>query len=127
MPKTQTKSKRKLTGGLYKKLRKKKKRDFGKDFFPIRLGDKKKKVVRGIAKKTKQRLLRVDIANVFSSSKKPQKVKILHVKENPANPHFVRMGVITKGAIIETELGLARVVSRPGQTGAVNALLIEKK
>ena len=71
--------------------------------------------------------MRVDIANVFSSSNKPQKVKILHVKENPANPHFVRMGVITKGAIIETELGLAKVVSRPGQTGAVNALLIEKK
>jgi small subunit ribosomal protein S8e len=127
MPKVQTKSKRKLTGGLYKKLRKKKKRDFGKDFFPIRIGEKKKKVVRGIAKKTKQRLLRVQEVNVFSSSSKPKKVKILNVKENPANPHFVRMGVITKGAIIETELGLARVVSRPGQHGVVNAHLIEEK
>lgn len=127
MPKVQTKSKRKLTGGLYKKLRKKKKRDFGKDFSPIRVGEKKKKVVRGIAKKTKQRLLRVQEVNVFSSSSKPKKVKILDVKENPANPHFVRMGVITKGAIIETELGLARVVSRPGQHGAVNAHLIEEK
>ena len=53
MPKTQTKSKRKLTGGLYKKLRKKKKRDFGKDFFPIRLGDKKKESCQRNSKKNK--------------------------------------------------------------------------
>jgi small subunit ribosomal protein S8e len=36
------------------------------------------------------------------------------------------MNVITKGAIIETEKGLAKVVSRPGQDGVVNAVLIEQ-
>ncbi len=125
MPKTQTRSKRKLTGGLYKKFRKKKKRDFGKDFFPIRLGETKKKVVKGLARIKKMRITRTDMANVISSDKS-RLVKILDVKENSANPHFVRMGVITKGAIIETELGLAKVVSRPGQHGVVNATLIEK-
>jgi len=127
MPQTQTKSKRKLTGGLYKRHRKKKKRDFGKDFSPIRIGKLKKKVVKGLARKRKQRILRVEEANIFSASKKAQKVKILDVKENPSNPHFVRMGVITKGAIIETELGLAKVISRPGQNGVVNAILIKEK
>lgn len=126
MPKTQLRSRRKSTGGLYKRVRKKKKRDFGKDFSPIRIGETKKKVVEGIAKKKKQRILRTDMANVFASGK-AQKVKILDVKENPANPHFVRMGVVTKGVIVETELGLAKVVSRPGQHGVVNAILIEEK
>ena len=121
------KSKRKSTGGLYKKLRKKKKRDFGSDFFPIKIGEQRKKAVKGLANTKKQRIFQTDKANVFDSSGKAQLTKILNVKENPANPHFVRMGIITKGAIIKTELGLARVVSRPGQDGVVNAVLIEKK
>jgi len=124
---SQFRSKRKFTGGLYKRIRKKKKRDFGSDFIPVKIGEKSKKVIRGLAGIRKQRLLQIDKANVFDSSGKSKLTKILSVKENPSNPHFVRMGVITKGAIIETELGLAKVVSRPGQDGVVNAIKIEKK
>lgn len=124
---SQFRGRRKSTGGMYKKIRKKKKRDFGSDFIPIKLGEKRKKVIRGLAGIKKQRLLQVDKANVFDNSGKAQITKILSVKENPANPHFVRMGIVTKGAIIETELGLAKVVSRPGQDGVVNAIKIEKK
>jgi len=40
---------------------------------------------------------------------------------------FVRRKIITKGAIIKTELGLAKVTSRPSQDGVVNAVLIEEK
>jgi small subunit ribosomal protein S8e len=119
--------KRKPTGGLRKRQRKKKKRDFGSDFFPIRIGEQRKKLVEGLSNNNKQRLLQTNKANVFDSSGKAQVTKILHVKENPANLHFVRMGIITKGAIIETELGLAKVVSRPGQHGVVNAVKIEEK
>jgi small subunit ribosomal protein S8e len=124
---SQFRSRRKSTGGLYKRIRKKKKRDFGSDFIPVKIGSKKKKVIEGLANIRKQRLLQIDKANVFDSTGKAKITKILSVKENPANPHFVRMGIITKGAIIETELGLARVVSRPGQHGIVNAIKIEGK
>lgn len=125
---SQFRSRRKSTGGLYKRIRKKKKRDFGSDFIPIKIGEKSKKVIRGLGGIKKQRLLQVDKANVFDpSSGKSQLTKILSVKENLADPHFVRMGVVTKGAVIETELGLAKVVSRPGQHGVVNAIKIEKK
>jgi len=123
----QLRSNRKFTGGLYKRNRKKKKRDFGKDFIPVKIGEKRKQVISGLANIRKQRLLQVDKANVFDSSGKAQLTKILSVKENPANPHFVRMGIVTKGALIETELGLAKVVSRPGQDGIVNAIKIEEK
>jgi len=125
---TQFRSKRKSTSGLHKKIRKKKKRDFGSDFFPIKIRKERKKVIKGLASIKKQRILQTDKANVTDiSTGKTQLTKIISVKENPANPHFVRMGIITKGAIIETELGLAKVVSRPGQHGIVNALLVKEK
>jgi small subunit ribosomal protein S8e len=66
----------------------------------------------------------IDFANVTDpESRKTTKVKIVDVLENPANRDYDRRGVISKGAIIQTEIGNARVVSRPGQDGVVNALL----
>ncbi|MEK6848627.1 MAG: 30S ribosomal protein S8e, partial [Nanoarchaeota archaeon] len=42
----------------------------------------------------------------------------------PANRHFIRRNIMTKGSVIDTELGKARITSRPGQDGVVNAVLI---
>ena len=56
-----------------------------------------------------------------------RKVKIIKVEKNPSNVDYDRRGVITKGAIIRTELGLAVVTSRPGQDGVVNATLLEER
>jgi small subunit ribosomal protein S8e len=65
-------------------------------------------------------------ANVFdSSSGKTVKSKIVRVTANKANREYERRGVITKGAIIETELGSARVTSRPSDDGVVNAILVK--
>lgn len=65
-------------------------------------------------------------ANVFdSSSGKTVKTKIVRVTANKANREYERRGVITKGAIIETELGSARVTSRPSDDGVVNAILVK--
>ena len=55
--------------------------------------------------------------------KKPQKSRLLGSSKNPANKDYERRGVITKGSVLETELGSARVVSRPGQDGIVNAVI----
>ncbi len=46
--------------------------------------------------------------------------------ENAANRHYVRRDIITKGTIIQTKLGKARVTSRPAQDGTVNAVLISE-
>lgn len=121
------KSKRKPTGGLYNKFRKKKKRDFGSDFIPVKIGDAKIKEVRTYGGNKKFRILQENFANITDpDTGKTQKAKIIQVKENLANPFFVRQNVITKGAIIETEIGLAKVISRPGQDGVVNAVLVKK-
>jgi small subunit ribosomal protein S8e len=34
--------------------------------------------------------------------------------------------IVTRGAVIETGVGRARVTSRPGQSGQVNAVLVEE-
>ena len=51
-------------------------------------------------------------------------VDILGVIENSANPNYVRRNIITKGAIVETPEGNAKVTSRPGQDGVINGILI---
>lgn len=65
-------------------------------------------------------------ANVYdASSGKTVKSKIIRVTANPANREYERRGVITRGATIETELGAAKVTSKPSSDGVVNAILIK--
>jgi small subunit ribosomal protein S8e len=123
---TNQRSKRKPTGGIYNKMRKKFKRDFGKDFLPVRVGEDKKKTVRTRGGGEKFRLMGAKKVNVMDpASGKVTVSEVLTVKQNTSNIHFVRMNVITKGAIVETKIGDARVTSRPGQDGVVNAVLIK--
>ncbi len=75
----------------------------------------------------KVRIAAADFAVVTDkASGKSSKSKLLRVIRNPANVDYQRRGVITKGAIVETELGQVRVTSRPGQDGVINAILVEK-
>lgn len=118
---------RKPTGGLLNKNRKKKKTDVGRDFLHVKIGPPKKKVIRAYGGSQKTVAISVETANVTDPhTNNVVKSRIITVKENPANPHYVRMNIITKGAVIETDAGLARVTSRPGQHGAINAVLIKK-
>lgn len=73
------------------------------------------------------RIARADSAVVTDKATgTTSKTKLLRVLRNPANVDYQRRGVITKGAIVETEAGQARVTSRPGQDGVINAILVEK-
>lgn len=73
----------------------------------------------------KIRLTIAEHANVLDKAKGVcKKVKITGVSSNPANPHYIRRNIITKGAIIETEAGSAKVLSKPGQDGNINAVLL---
>ena len=116
----------KPTGGRIKQARRKRKREIGGEFIEVRLGGVERVGERVYGGGIKHKLLRTDIAIVADPKNgQVKRAKILSVVENPADPHFVRGNVITKGAIIETELGRARVTSRPGQEGFVNAVLLE--
>ncbi|MCP8309985.1 MAG: 30S ribosomal protein S8e [Candidatus Methylarchaceae archaeon HK01M] len=117
-------AKRKPTGG--RRTPHRGRRDYEIKRYPTEttLGDDEvvKRRVRG--GNIKLSLKRASYANVIDpSTKKVKKIKILKVVKNLANRDYDRRGVITKGAIIETELGMARVRSRLGQDGVVNAIL----
>ena len=118
--------KRKASGG--RKRTNRKKRRFEKGFFPAEttLGKHKSRMIRKQGGVEKIRLLAVNQVNISDSSGKTSKVEILRVIKNPANVDYDRRGVITKGTIIATPLGTARVTSRPGQDGIVNAILVSK-
>jgi len=119
--------KHKATGG--KKIVNRKKRRYEKGFFPAEtvIGKTKSKSMRKHGGNEKKRLLLINEANISNASGKTQKVKIDRVIKNPANVDYDRRGVITKGTMIATSLGTARVTSRPGQDGKVNAVLVDKK
>ncbi len=75
---------------------------------------------------SKTALKTIDFANLVTGDGRVKKTKILKVLENPTNNDYRRRGVITKGAVLETEDGKCRIVSRPGQDGVVNAVLVER-
>ncbi|ENN96141.1 30S ribosomal protein S8e [Methanocaldococcus villosus KIN24-T80] len=125
----QGRSRRKPSGGMYKKARKKRKYEMGREPIETHVCSEgmKLKIVRVRGGNRKVKVVRTAYANVIDPETNiAKKVKIITVKENQANIHYVRRNVITKGAIIETELGLAKVTSRPGQDGTVNAVLIKE-
>jgi small subunit ribosomal protein S8e len=93
-----------------------------------KLDETRRRPARMLGGARKTRLLSSNIANVFNpKTKKSVKLKILNVVGNPANRYFVRRNIMTKGSIIVTEQGKARVTSRPGQEGTINAVLVEEK
>jgi len=123
----QGKAKRKPSGGRLSPHRSKKRSEIGRELQQAKIGGVTKKTARARGGGRKDRLLRTEQVSVTDSkSGKSFTSKILEVIENTANPNYVRQNIITKGSIIETEKGKAKVTSRPGQHGVVNAVLISK-
>ncbi|MCW4002976.1 MAG: 30S ribosomal protein S8e [Candidatus Bathyarchaeota archaeon] len=120
--------KRKLTGGKKRAYRTKKLYEAGGYPAETILGEPKRKISRGRGGNMKIKVLSDKYASVTDSkSGKTEKTEIIRVVRNDANVDYNRRGVITKGAEIETTLGLAKVTSRPGNDGIINAILITKE
>ncbi len=119
---------KKVTGGIIHMHRKKRRYQRGSSPLYTKVEKEVKWVCRKKGGIKKIKLASTEFANVIDpKTKKAKKVKILDVLKNQADPHLVRSRIITKGAIIKTELGEARVVSRPSQDGLVNAIIIPEK
>jgi len=113
---------RKISGGKLRKARKKKKYELPGKIAYTSLGKEKRKQLKTRGGSIKNILLSADKANVADKNGKVKVVKIKSVVQVPANRYL--KGVLFKGSIIDTELGKARITSRPGQHGVVNAVLI---
>jgi small subunit ribosomal protein S8e len=114
----------KVTGGRRHPLRSRRKYEM--DRFPNEaLVGEQITVTRKVrGKNSKTGIKTIDSVNLAIDSK-VKRVKIIRVLENSTNNDYKRRGVITKGAILETDEGKCRVVSRPGQSGTINAILVK--
>ncbi len=121
----QSRSRRKATGGRYKKkLTLKRKYELGRAPSLIKLEEVQLKQIRTKGGNSKVRLMSSNIINVVDSTGKHKKAKILSILESPANRHYVRRNIMTKGTIVETEVGKAKITNRPGQDGTLNGVLL---
>ncbi len=122
----QSRSRTKPSGGIKNRQRESKLHSLGRIPSLTKLGKMLRNVIRTRGGNQKERLIRVEVANVLDQkSGKFKQSKIVTVAQNPANRHHERRNIMSKGTIIETEMGKAKVTSRPGQDGTVNAVLVQ--
>jgi len=122
----QGESLRKPSGGRARLNKNKRKSELGKGAAETKIGERKVKKIRTKGGNNKKRLTNENKINVVNpETGKVEVAEILSVVENSANVHFVRRNIITKGAVLETSAGKAKVTSRPGQHGMINGILVE--
>jgi len=123
---TSRRSKRKISGGRYKDNRKKRIYEIRRLPALTKVGSLSKRILRILGGNKKQITLSASAVNLYDpKTKKYSVTKIENVLETPANRHFQRRNIMTKGTVIKTEKGKAKITSRPGQEGTINAVLIE--
>jgi len=115
----------KITGGIRHPLKTRQK--FQIDRYPNEalMGEQETATRKTRGNNRKTALKTVNHVNLALPDAKIKRSKIVRVLENQTNNDYQRRGVITKGAILETEDGKCKVVSRPGQNGVINAILVK--
>ena len=114
----------KITGGRRRPLRSRKKYETNRFPNEALIGEQITITRKVRGKNVKTAIKTIGTVNLVIDSK-AKKVKILKVLENATNNDYQRRGIISKGAVLETAEGKCRVMSRPGQHGVVNAVLIK--
>lgn len=119
---------RKTSGGKYIRSRKKKAFELAGQRKIVKLGNEKRKTAKVTGGIVKVYLLGAKFVNIQDKGKS-KKIEIKNVLETPSNRFLARQNIITRGTIVETELGKVRVTNRPTQEGVVNGVIVveEKK
>ena len=119
---------KKRTGATIHPHRKKRKFELGGLPIHTSVGKAKKKFAKTKGGGIKVKAAVIELVNVYDpKSGKMQRTKILDLVKNPANPHFIRRGILTKGSVVKTDLGLVRITSRPSQSGVASAIIVEEE
>ena len=122
----QGRSKRKPTGGRYKSKQTKRLHRAGSKPMLTKIGERILKTFRIVGGNKKTKNVQVEHINAFNpKTKKYVKAKLETVMSNPANRHYVRRNILTKGAIVKTDKGPVKITSRPGQEPNLNGVLVE--
>ncbi|MBU03686.1 MAG: 30S ribosomal protein S8e [Euryarchaeota archaeon] len=124
-------SRRKPSGGRLKRpsrYRGKRKTEISSENQFAFVGDKDaRKLYRKTAGSQTVRVLSIKNINVSKPKEgKTVRAQITNVIRNDADTNYVRRNIVTKGAIVETDVGQVRVTSRPGMHGVVSGILLEE-
>jgi len=116
--KDQGRSTRKRTGGRLKHASNKKRHQLGREPAETTVGETRVQYIDSRGNEKKVRALSTNVAQVADGDAVSE-AEIENVVDNPSNVNYARRNIITKGAIIETSAGRARVSSstRPDRTG----------
>jgi small subunit ribosomal protein S8e len=121
----QGQSRRSNSGRRIRYGRSKRKFEIGREQHLTTIGNEKRKQVRTRGNSRKTRIMTTKTAYVIDpKTGKTAQTEILSVIDNAANINYIRRNIINKGAIIDTKMGKARITSRPGQSGTINAVLL---
>ena len=128
MVKTHSRSRRTKTGSLVRTARGRRIWELGRPAIETKLGIEKKKIIRTRGGNEKIKLFSMDTINVVNpKTNKIKNVTIKGVETNICSIDYKRRSIITKGAILETEIGYVKVTSRPGQDGQLNGVMTDYK
>jgi len=124
----QERSNRKPSGAKIKLAHKKRKSRMGRNPIETHIADERKKIIRTRGGNFKIKAYSSNLVNVSDpTTKTTKRVEITRLDKNTASVDYQRRNIITKGAIVETELGKVRITSRPGQSGQVNGILLPEE
>lgn len=115
---------RKISGGRYKKPKKKKLTGRQGQARIVKIGERKTKLLKGRGGAVKLVSFLNNVANVIVKGKS-KKTTIKNVLETPSNTFLARQNILVKGAVIETELGKAKITNRPSQEGNIQAVILD--
>jgi small subunit ribosomal protein S8e len=117
---------RKSSGGKITRSSGKKRREISREKIPVTIGENRTKRIRVTGGNDKVIIFKADTINVSDpKTGKTVVTKIKTVTENAANPNYVRRNIMTKGAVVQTDMGKVRLTSRPRQDGTLNGILVE--
>ena len=124
-----SKTKSKGTGGLKRSMRDKIKGHYGGFFARAKINkaatEEEWVVKESKGGSTKVAARTVIFANVAMPDGRVKRAKLDTVSSTPDNRIYARENILTRGAIVISDVGKIRITSRPGQDGNVNAVLVE--
>lgn len=114
---------RKISGGRYRAPRKKKVYEMSGQKRVVRLGSEKRKTQRVTGGHKKTVLFKAKFVNIITKGK-TKRAEIKNVLETPSDRFLARQNILTRGTLVETDIGKVRITNRPSQEGSVNGVLI---
>lgn len=120
--------KRKRTGGARTPSRRRREYEMGRGPTETKVSEGEEVVEerRVFGANVKLRVRATGLVNVSSKDGKTTRAKILALADNPSNPLYSRRGIITRGAIVKSAVGMVKVTSKPGKDGTLNGVLLEE-